>query len=410
MKEKEYDVALSFAGKDRHHAERLAKLLDAGGYSVFYDEFERAQLWGKDLYQHFSKIYKDLARYCVVFLSKHYVQRLWPQHELQSAQARAFEENQEYILPVRLDDADIPGILDTIGYVDLDSMSIDEIYQALVKKLSVTTPRTTKTDTPTSAPVTSDSGEFSLLLAEDGKLYFVPFQNLNWDSTEISLELLPESSEDAAFLRSLRENLSNRFAGGYILAFALGDDAAWVSPKRFVQTTSSTRTIWKVVLEENVEGQYQDPFEGVTFGDVTPDQIAEMRARRILLNEKLQSPSLSFNRFDQEALEDIVSWAGSAHNVTGMHIVNSPIPDLYRSYGQTVSRFEKFARLASILYLKLSKTVEDVLQLDLKLLNTGKLQVRFIGRRPKGYGNTQPTIQVEGVCFLRSQTGVDTIV
>ena len=219
MKEKEYDVALSFAGKDRHHAERLAKLLDAGGYSVFYDEFERAQLWGKDLYQHFSKIYKDLARYCVVFLSKHYVQRLWPQHELQSAQARAFEENQEYILPVRLDDADIPGILDTIGYVDLDSMSIDEIYQALVKKLSVTTPRTTKTDTPTSAPVTSDSGEFSLLLAEDGKLYFVPFQNLNWDSTEISLELLPESSEDAAFLRSLRENLSNRFAGGYIPSF-----------------------------------------------------------------------------------------------------------------------------------------------------------------------------------------------
>ena len=139
------------------------------------------------------------------------------------------------------------------------------------------------------------------------------------------------------------------------LAFALGDDAAWVSPKRFVQTTSSTRTIWKVVLEENVEGQYQDPFEGVTFGDVTPDQIAEMRARRILLNEKLQSPSLSFNRFDQEALEDIVSWAGSAHNVTGMHIVNSPIPDLYRSYGQTVSRFEKFARLASILYLKTVK-------------------------------------------------------
>ena len=151
MKEKQYDVALSFAGEDRPHAEQLAKRLKTGGYSVFYDEFERAELWGKDLYVHLSSVYKDQARYCVMFLSEHYARKLWTRHELQSAQARAFvEENREYILPVRLDDTEIPGILLTAGYLDLRSMTIDEIYRALVEKLSGTKPQTTARPQPKS--------------------------------------------------------------------------------------------------------------------------------------------------------------------------------------------------------------------------------------------------------------------
>ena len=222
MTEKQYDVALSFAGEDRHYAEELAERLEAGGYSVFYDEFERAQLWGKDLYVHFSSVYKDQARYCVIFLSKHYAQKLWANHELQSAQARAFEESQEYILPIRLDDTEIPGILPTVGYLDLGSMAIDEIYQALVQKLSGNTSQPASTDIPTSAAAESDSGEFVLLLTEDRKLYFIPVQRACWDPTEISLELLPESSEEAAFLRSLRNNLGSMVPLRNMLAFALG--------------------------------------------------------------------------------------------------------------------------------------------------------------------------------------------
>ena len=151
MNEKQYDVALSFAGEDRRHAKRLAELLEAGGYSVFYDEFEQVQLWGKDLYVHFSSVYKDQARYCVMFLSEHYARKLWTKHELQSAQARAFaEENRKYILPIRLDDTEIPGILLTAGYLDLRSITIEEIYQALIEKLSGTTSQTTEQPQPKS--------------------------------------------------------------------------------------------------------------------------------------------------------------------------------------------------------------------------------------------------------------------
>ena len=135
MREYEYDVALSFAGEDRQHAEALAELLANKGYKVFYDVYEQAQLWGKDLYTQLSAIYKDKARYCVMFLSEHYAHKLWTNHERESAQARAFGEKEEYILPVRLDNTEIPGILRTLSYLDLRSGSIDKVYQALVEKL-----------------------------------------------------------------------------------------------------------------------------------------------------------------------------------------------------------------------------------------------------------------------------------
>jgi len=131
----EYDVVLSFAGEDREHAEQLAKLLRKKGVRVFYDKYERANLWGKDLYQHFQSIYRDMARYCVIFLSQAYAQKLWTRHELKLIQARAFREQREYILPVRIDDTEIPGITETVGYIDLRSTTIQEIAELVLKKL-----------------------------------------------------------------------------------------------------------------------------------------------------------------------------------------------------------------------------------------------------------------------------------
>ena len=167
---REYDVALSFAGEDRHHAERLAELLRAEEYSVFYDEYELAKLWGKDLYVYLSSVYKDQAEYCVMFLSEYYAQKVWTNHERESAQARAFEENREYILPVRLDDTEIPRILPTVGYLDLRSMTIEEIHQVLVKKLSGTISRAA-TDESTNTTVQNDPNEVEVL-PQDADAYF----------------------------------------------------------------------------------------------------------------------------------------------------------------------------------------------------------------------------------------------
>src|SRR5438132_199612 len=55
--EYEYDVALSFAGENRETVEQFAKLLEAEGFTVFYDNWKKADLWGRDLYQHLDEVY-----------------------------------------------------------------------------------------------------------------------------------------------------------------------------------------------------------------------------------------------------------------------------------------------------------------------------------------------------------------
>jgi hypothetical protein len=132
-----YDVTVSFAGEDRPTVEDLVRLLRRNGVRVFYDAWEQADLWGKDLYQHLDSIYRTAARYCVIFVSEHYVKKAWTKHELKSAQARAFAENVEYILPVRLDDTQLPGLPPTVAYLDARNTSLSAICQLLLLKLDL---------------------------------------------------------------------------------------------------------------------------------------------------------------------------------------------------------------------------------------------------------------------------------
>lgn len=131
----QYDVALSFAGEDRPHADALASLLKGAGYSVFYDKYEQANLWGKNLYDHLANVYQEQARFCVIFVSAAYAKKNWTNHERQSAQARAFRERSEYILPIRLDETKIPGLPDTVAYLSLKDHSITDMFEALKRKL-----------------------------------------------------------------------------------------------------------------------------------------------------------------------------------------------------------------------------------------------------------------------------------
>jgi hypothetical protein len=132
----EYDVALSFAGEDRSIAESLASMLSSEGVRVFYDRYEQGKLWGKDLYQHLQAVYRDSARFCVIIISAAYAQRLWTRHELQQVQARAFQENSEYILPLRVDDTELPGLNPTTAYLDLREYTLEFVRDTLLKKLS----------------------------------------------------------------------------------------------------------------------------------------------------------------------------------------------------------------------------------------------------------------------------------
>jgi len=131
-----FDVAISFAGTERELAEHLADLVRNEGYKVFYDAYYEEQLWGKDLPVFFDEIYRKRSSYCVIFISQEYRDRMWTNHERKSAQARALKERgNEYILPVRVDDTELPGLQPTIGHIDI-SKGLEFIASALIKKLS----------------------------------------------------------------------------------------------------------------------------------------------------------------------------------------------------------------------------------------------------------------------------------
>ncbi len=132
---KKFDVALSFAGEDRQHAEALARALKALEVRVFYDGFEKSELWGRNLYDYLADLYQSQASYCVMFLSKYYAAKAWTSHERQAAQARAFREKGEYILPLRMDDTVIPGLAETVGYLDWRNESVSSVANMVLDKL-----------------------------------------------------------------------------------------------------------------------------------------------------------------------------------------------------------------------------------------------------------------------------------
>ena len=130
-----YDVVVSFAGEDREIASTIAEHLVMKGINVFYDEYEQANLWGKDLYAHLTKVYRDDSKYCLMIISESYAKKQWTNHERKAAQARAFQENSEYILPLRLDDAEIEGVLGTTGYIDYRHTPLERIIDLILEKV-----------------------------------------------------------------------------------------------------------------------------------------------------------------------------------------------------------------------------------------------------------------------------------
>jgi hypothetical protein len=132
---KKYDVVLSFAGEDRRYVQQVAEFRESHGVIVFYDKYEEATLWGKDLVEHFDGVYRKQGRFCIMFISRHYADKVWTKHERKSALARALEERAEYVLPARFDDTEIPGLLPTIHYLDLKTLTPEQLGERILQKL-----------------------------------------------------------------------------------------------------------------------------------------------------------------------------------------------------------------------------------------------------------------------------------
>jgi len=134
----EYDVALSFAGENREYVEEVAIFLKDFGVKVFYDNFKQDEIWGKNLFEYLQDIYQNKAKYTIVFISNQYKNKKWTRHEYRSAQVRALNEiEQEYILPVKFDDTELPSLNENLAYISARNKTPKEIADFFINKIGL---------------------------------------------------------------------------------------------------------------------------------------------------------------------------------------------------------------------------------------------------------------------------------
>jgi TIR domain-containing protein len=129
-----FDVAFSYAGEDRAYVEQVRSSI-GDRLRVFYDHEAQVDLWGKSLTTQLAWIYARKSRFCVIFISRHYVRKVWTRQERASAQTRASSVQQLYILPARFDDTTLPSVLPAVGEIDLRQMTPEVFADLLVEKV-----------------------------------------------------------------------------------------------------------------------------------------------------------------------------------------------------------------------------------------------------------------------------------
>ena len=381
----EYDVALSFAGEQRAEVLQVAECLKKAGVRVFYDEDEKATLWGKNLYDHLSDIYQHKARYCVIFASREYAEKTWTNLERQNAQARALQnKSAEYILPVRFDATEIPGLLPSIGYLDFRREGPSGICAALLAKLG---------KTPPASPSFIDSLSYDLspramIHALDGRIALPVVESCQWGE-EIRLSVA--GSDNDAFFTQLREQRPE-------VVIAYHFDVAIAKP------TVATRQVAKGVVTWDLSfvptrtdfSNFMEPGSGGT----SADEFARMRAERLLLNQHVHTTDTNAPTLHQ--VNDTMREVLIRGMNTAAKIERSPFPDLYGALKSEPRAFLETAWIVAAAKLRLSASVEVIDKFVLTL--TGKtLQVAFAGRRRRQYVNVEPyEIRIQGAMELES--------
>jgi hypothetical protein len=218
-------------------------------------------------------------------------------------------------------------------------------------------------------------------------------ESLRIESGEvIKMTLSPADNRQAAILDSLR-----RTAGRNPLPVAFGSKALYGRVSDVKHVFEGGREVWNVEMAPEDAGHNW----GMNYSGYPEEQVAEMRTRRILLNEKLPEAGGRYrntNDLNAMLLEQTVASGGNT-----FEIPHSPFPTLYEAVKADIGEFLAMARLFAVLELLLTETVERIHTLELTMQGDNRLAVRFEGQRRNEYTDRPAhIIKVDGICDLGS--------
>ena len=250
--------------------------------------------------------------------------------------------------------------------------------------------RPTKKTSPSSRPKKAPAkvkGSWVML----GDEFLVAERIRNHSDGTIELDITPLSGEHEAAVAALRPT---QYGGTRDLAYAANNDANKVRVEQVVDETSGGKQVWNVTLR-SVERQSGITNE-VNVQGIGPDEIARRRAGRILLNDPPPQASRRSGGYDDSSFID----SFISGSMTGIEIKECIVRSMYQRFGEG-SHWKEFARLKSIYLLKMTGTVEHVIDFTIGAVRGGQVPVTFRGRRPQHYSNVAPeTIEIEGKCPL----------
>jgi hypothetical protein len=129
-----HDIAVSFAGEDRWYVTRLVNEI-RDDYDVFLDEDYAAESWGEDGNDYFTDVYMNRTRYVLMFMSHKYAEKVWTNVERKAALAKAITQKTAYVLPVKLEDVQLPGMPHTKMHADARVLGLDGLVRLVREKL-----------------------------------------------------------------------------------------------------------------------------------------------------------------------------------------------------------------------------------------------------------------------------------
>lgn len=210
------------------------------------------------------------------------------------------------------------------------------------------------------------------------------------------MSLLAANDAEAAALESLKKAVK-----GNPLPIVFGTKAVYARAASVKHIVEGGREMWNVEWlpdESNYGGG--GVLSEFNLTNYSTDDVAELRARRILLDERLFGTKSPFRGHMNDLNAGLLDKSIASFN-TRLQVPRSPFPALYAAFRKNTAEFLTAARLFAVMQLLLTNTVERIHLLELQMHGVAKLVVKFEGQRRAQYANRPAhIIKVEGVCEL----------
>ena len=333
-----------------------------------------------------------------MILSPHFFEKEWPQKELDGLVARE-DGSKKRILPVwhKVTKEDVvafsPLLAGKLGVPT--SKGLDHVVREIMRAVGrdIETPKSSVSPKalprPTSAKAKkSDSRKQNGTWIMLGDNFFLAESVRHQSEGKLEIVISPGNGDEEADLATLRPT---QYGGRRTLPFAVNNDAHLVRVEQVTAETKAGGQQWTVSLTATAIGS-SNPMNEVTANGVSPDEIARRRAGRILVNDP---PPVDRRGYSTDSMiEGFIEGQGE------YSVKECVVRSVFKLHGQSPD-WKACARLKSVFLLKMTGTVEHVLELSIGTVRSQKVAVTFRGRRGQRYSNMPPaTIEINGSCSL----------